>query len=242
MRATFQKPGAFSLLAFCCLPPLINSFSIPLPYQGFESFKSIPILTKGLGPGQEENWTWTLARQDSVKSTGSGSVKSMNVAYFTLGESIADIEIRAQLLRVPEVMSDLRQAQDMIPKVDLISIMGSQELFLQQPKEFRLKLAQLLQEALFKRWKLSQIKYDIIVERRKYSDSNDWRRSLKEILHQSQEFHVYVFGPGFDDLEYEVSKLKFKNPPQIFLHEVISEDPMLDWFWPTIMQGAKLSA
>lgn len=166
----------------------------------------------------------------------------MNVVYFTLGESITDIEVRAQLLRVPEVMSDLRQAQDMVPNLDLISIMGSQELFMQQPKEFHLKLAQLLQEALFKRWKLSQVKYDTIIERRKYSDSNEWRKTLKELLHQSAEFHMYVFGPGFDDLEYEISKLKFKNPPQIFLHEVISEDPMLDWFWPTIMQGAKLSA
>lgn len=166
----------------------------------------------------------------------------MNVVYFTLGESIIDIEIRSQLLRVPEVLSDLRQAQDIVPEMDLISIMGSQELFMKMPKDFHLKLAQLLQEALFKRWKLSLVKYDVIVERRKYSDSASWRVALKELLQRDQEFHVYVFGPGFDDLEYEVSKLKFKNPPQIFLHEVISEDPMLDWFWPTIMQGAKLSA
>lgn len=166
----------------------------------------------------------------------------MNMAYFTLGESIADIEIRAQLLRVPEVLSDLRQAQDMVPEMDLISIMGSQELFLKMQKPFQLKLAQLVQEALFKRWKLSQVKYDLIVERRKYSDVESWRRTLKELLQKAPEFHVYVFGPGFDDFEYEVSKLKFKSPPQIFLHEVISEDPMLDWFWPTIMQGAKLSA
>ncbi|WP_413287874.1 hypothetical protein [Bdellovibrio sp. HCB337] len=166
----------------------------------------------------------------------------MNVVYFTLGESIADIEIRSQLLRVPEVMADLRQAQEIVPNMDLVSIMGSQELFMQQPKEFQLKLAQLLQEALFKRWKLSQVKYDTIVERRKFSDSNEWRKNIKELLHQAPEFHMYVFGPGFDDLEYEIGKLKFKTPPQIFLHEVISEDPMLDWFWPTIMQGAKLSA
>ncbi|MBS1970452.1 MAG: hypothetical protein JSU04_09090 [Bdellovibrionales bacterium] len=166
----------------------------------------------------------------------------MNVVYFTLGDSIVDIEIRTQLLRVPEVLSDLRQAQDIAPEMDLISIMGSQELFMKMPRDFQLKLAQLLQEALFKRWKLSQVKYDTIVERRKFSDSAVWRRSLKELLHQAPEFHMYVFGPGFDDLEYEISKLKFKAPPQIFLHEVISEDPMLDWFWPTIMQGAKLSA
>lgn len=166
----------------------------------------------------------------------------MNVVYFTLGESIADIEIRTQLLRIPEVLSDLRQAQDIAPEMDLISIMGSQELFMKMPRDFHLKLAQLLQEALFKRWKLSQVKYDVIVERRKHSDSAAWRLALKELLHQDKEFHMYVFGPGFDDLEYEIGKLKFKSPPQIFLHEVISEDPMLDWFWPTIMQGAKLSA
>jgi hypothetical protein len=166
----------------------------------------------------------------------------MNVAYFTLGESIADIEVRTQLLRVPEVLSDLRQAQDIAPDMDLISIMGSQEIFMKMPRDFQLKLAQLLQEALFKRWKLAQVKCDMIVERRKFSDSATWRQALKELLHKDQEFHMYVFGPGFDDLEYEISKLKFKTPPQIFLHEVISEDPMLDWFWPTIMQGAKLSA
>jgi hypothetical protein len=166
----------------------------------------------------------------------------MNVVYFTLGESIRDIEVRTQLLRVPEVLSDLRQAQNAIPNMDLISIMGSQELFEKVPGDFQLKLAQLLQEALFKRWKLLGIRYDIIIERRKLTDSVAWRKSLKELLCNSAEFHLYVFGPGFDDFEYEVSKLKFKIPPQIFLHEVISEDPMLDWFWPNIMQGAKLSA
>lgn len=166
----------------------------------------------------------------------------MNVVYFTLGESIIDIEIRAQLLRVPEVMSDLRQAQDIAPEMDLISIMGSQELFMKMPKDFQLKLAQLLQEALFKRWKISQVKYDTTMERRKFSDSAAWRRSLKELLQKDSEFHFYIFGPGFDDLEYEIGKLKFKSPPQIFLHEIISEDPMLEWFWETIMQGAKLSA
>jgi len=166
----------------------------------------------------------------------------MNVAYFTLGESIVDIEIRAQLLRVPEVLSDLRLAQNRIPNMDLVSVMGSQDLFMQTPREFQLKLAQLLQEALFKRWKMSGATYDAIVERRKYGNSDQWRKSLKEILQQSAEFHFFVFGPGFDDLEYEVSKIRFREPPQIFLHEVISEDPMLDWFWPTIMQVAKLSA
>lgn len=166
----------------------------------------------------------------------------MNVVYFTLGESIADIEIRTQLLRVPEVLSDLRQAQDIAPEMDLLSIMGSQELFMKMPRDFHLKLAQLLQEALFKRWKISQVKFDTIVERRKFNESATWRVALKELLNKDKEFHMYVFGPGFDDLEYEIRKLKFKSPPQIFLHEVISEDPMLDWFWPTIMQGAKLSA
>jgi hypothetical protein len=166
----------------------------------------------------------------------------MNVVYFTLGESIIDIEVRAQLLRVPEVLSDIRQAQNLAPDMDLLSIMGSQELFEKMPKDFQLKLAQLLQESLFKRWKLSGVRFDMIIERRKFSDSAAWRKSLKELLQNSPEFHMYIFGPGFDDLEYEVGKLKFKTPPQIFLHEVISEDPMLDWFWPTIMQGAKLSA
>jgi hypothetical protein len=166
----------------------------------------------------------------------------MNVVYFTLGESIADIEIRAQLLRVPEVLADLRLAQDMIPNMDLVSVMGSQELFDQTPREFQLKLAQLLQESLFKRWKLTRISYDVIIERRKFGPSEEWRKALKELLQQKDEFHFYIFGPGFDDLEYEIGKIKFKNPPKIFLHEMISEDPMLDWFWPTIMQGAKLSA
>lgn len=183
-----------------------------------------------------------MARQDSVPGTGSVTLRNMNVVYFTLGESIADLEVRTQLIRVPEVLSDLRQAQDLIPGVDLVSMMGSQELFMRQSPEFRAKLAQLLQEALFKRWKLTQVKYDLIFERRKFPDVAAWRRAVKELLHQAPEFHVYVFGPGFDDLEYEIGKLKFKTPPQIFLHEIISEDPMLDWFWPNIMQGAKLSA
>ncbi|MGZ3745145.1 MAG: hypothetical protein ACXWRE_08220 [Pseudobdellovibrionaceae bacterium] len=166
----------------------------------------------------------------------------MNVVYFTLGDSIRDVEVRTQLLRVPEVLKDLRQAQNMIPNMDLISIMGSQDIFSKISYDFQLKLAQLLQEALFKRWKAAGTRYDIILERRKLQDSTVWRKTLKELLQNSAEFHIYVFGPGFDDLEYEINKLKFKIPPQIFLHEVISEDPLLDWFWPSITQHAKLSA
>jgi hypothetical protein len=183
-----------------------------------------------------------LGCQDSVVGGGSDTLICMNVVYFTLGESIIDIEIRTQLLRVPEVMADLKSAQNVIPNMDLVSMMGSQDLFLKTPKEFQAKLAQLLQEALFKRWKLGMVKYDTIIERRKFSDMAVWKKAIKELLQQKSEFHFYVVGPGFDDLEYEVGKIRFKNPPQIFLHEVISEDPMLDWFWPTIMQGAKLSA
>src|SRR5207253_3047547 len=109
--------------------------------------------------------------------------------------------VRSQLLRVPEVLSDLRQAKDLVPEMDLISIMGSQELFEKMPKDFHLKLAQLLQEALFKRWKMSGVRYDMILERRKFSDSAAWRKHLKDLLQNSPEFHMYVFGPGFDDLE-----------------------------------------
>jgi len=191
--------------------------------------------TKKFGPGLKvcQDWGGTAL---------SVTLLSMNVVYFTLGESIVDIEIRTQLLRVPEVLADLRLAQNMIPNVDIVSLMGSQELFEQTPKEFQAKLAQLLQEALFKRWKLGMVHYDAILERRKFAKSEEWRKALKEVLHQTNEFHFYVIGPGFDNLEYEVGKIRFKNPPQIFLHEVISEDPMLEWFWPGILQDAKLSA
>lgn len=167
----------------------------------------------------------------------------MNVVYFTLGDSIQDIEIRAQLLRIPEVLSDLRQAQHMLPKVDLLSVMSSQDMFSQLPGEFQAKLAQLIQESLFKRWKFNaMVKYDVVVERRRFDQIKDWHATLKVLMSKSPEIHVYVLGPGFDNLEYEIGKIKLKNAPQIYLHEVISEDPLLDWFWPTIMLDAKLSA
>jgi hypothetical protein len=191
--------------------------------------------TKKFGPGP-----WCC--QDWGRAEIPGTLLSMNVVYFTLGESIADIQIRTQLLRVPEVLADLRLAQNSIPNVDMISMMGSQDMFMKTPKDFQLKLAQLLQEALFKRWKLSMARYDLILERRKFNDV-EWRKTLRETLRQTNEYHFYVMGPGFDNLEYEIGKIRFKNnPPHIFLHEVISEDPMLEWFWPGIMQGAKLSA
>jgi hypothetical protein len=167
----------------------------------------------------------------------------MNVVYFTEGESIQDIEVRAQLLRIPEVLSDLRQAQALLPNIDLISVMGSQDLFTQLPNEFRAKLAQLVQEALFKRWKFTaMVKFDLILERRRFENVKDWHATLKVMMKKDPEIHIYVLGPGFDNLEYEINKITLKNPPQIYLHEVISEDPQLDWFWPTILMDAKLSA
>jgi hypothetical protein len=65
---------------------------------------------------------------------------------------------------------------------------------------------------------------------------------LKVLMQKSPEIHMYVVGPGFDELEYDIGKIKLRAPPQIYLHEIISEDPQLAWFWPTIMLDAKLSA
>lgn len=167
----------------------------------------------------------------------------MNIVYFTLGDSIQDIEVRAQLLRVPEVLSDLRQAQHLIPNVDLMSVMSSQDMFSKLPKDFQRKLAQLLQEGLFKRWKFNaMVKYDMVIERRRYENPKDWHTSLKTVMQKAPEIHMYVVGPGFDELEYDIGKIKLRTPPQVYLHEIISEDPQLDWFWPTIMLDAKLSA
>jgi hypothetical protein len=167
----------------------------------------------------------------------------MNVVYFSVGDSIQDIEIRAQVLRIPEVLADLRQAQKMLPNIDLISVMASQELFVQLPKEFQGKVSQLVQEALFKRWKFSaMIKYDLVLERRRFETPKEWQATLKVLMQKNPEIHVYVLGPGFDDLEYEIGKIKLHDAPQIYLHEVISEDPLLEWFWPNIMLDAKLSA
>lgn len=167
----------------------------------------------------------------------------MNVVYFTRGDSIQDLEVRAQLLRIPEVLSDLRQAQPLLPNIDLMSVMTSQDMFSKLPKDFQQKLAQLLQEGLFKRWKFNaMVKYDMVLERRRYQEPKDWMATLKVLLQKSPEIHMYVVGPGFDELEYDISKIKLREPPQIYLHEVISEDPQLDWFWPTIMLDAKLSA
>lgn len=164
------------------------------------------------------------------------------MVYFTLGDSIADLEVRTQLLRIPEVLSDLRQARELVPEMDLVAMMGSEDAFKKMPEAFQKKLAQLLQEALFKRWKLQQIHYDVILERRKFPEAKAWRRALKELLHQAPEIHFYIFGPGYDELEFEISKIRFRNPPQVTLHEMIAEDEMLEWFWPALVQNAKLSA
>lgn len=161
----------------------------------------------------------------------------MTVIYFTDGALIEDLHIRKSLLRIPEIIQCLRSHQAEFLNCDLYMTMMDQTLFNQLNYHQKMRLKTLLQKSLYERWAKQGIEPDLIIKRKDYSDFSHIASTFEK-LSTIEELKVVTIGPGFDELESFLRlKLKLQHSP---LSDVISQDPMLGWFWDDVKNGIQL--
>ena len=162
---------------------------------------------------------------------------TMTVIYFTDGALIEDLHVRKSLLRIPEIIECLRYHQDEFLDCDLFIAMMDQALFNQLNYHQKSRLKLLLQGSLYARWLKQGIEPDLIIKRKDYNDFS-YIASTFAKLSTIEELKVVTIGPGFDELESFLRlKLKLQSSPQ---SDMISQDPMLGWFWDGIKNSIQL--
>lgn len=162
---------------------------------------------------------------------------TMTVIYFTDGALIEDLHIRKSLLRIPEIISCLRENQKEFLNCDLFIAMMDQNVFnlLNYYQKQRLKVT--LQQALYQRWLRQGVEPDLIIRRRDYEDFSQLASTFVK-LSTLETLKIVTIGPGFDELESFLRiQLKMKSCP---LFDMISQDPNLGWFWSDVKSGLQL--
>ena len=162
----------------------------------------------------------------------------MTVIYFTDGALIEDLHIRKSLLRIPEIISCLRENQKEFLNCDLFIAMMDQNVFnlLNYYQKQRLKTT--LQQALYTRWLRQGVEPDLIIRRRDVDDFSQIASTFVKLSTLEETLKIVTIGPGFDELEpFLRLQLKLKSCP---LFDMISQDPNLGWFWSDVKSGLQL--
>ncbi len=159
------------------------------------------------------------------------------VIYFTDGALIDDLHIRKSLLRIPEIITCLRENQKEFLNCDLFIAMMDQDVFNLLNYHQKSYLKVLLQQSLFRRWQVQGIEPDLIIRRRDFDDFSHVAATILK-LSSIETLKIVTVGPGFDELEpFLRLQLKLTSFP---LHDMIHQDPNLNWFWSDVKNGLQL--
>jgi hypothetical protein len=161
----------------------------------------------------------------------------MTVIYFTDGALIDDVLIRRSLLRIPEVIAELKKSENEFVESDLYLVMNEQAAFLKLNYHQQSHLKKIIQNALFQRWLKNKIEPELIIKRSDYKRMDDLI-SVFQRLSTIDSLNIVTIGPGFDEIE-SLLRLQLKvctNPIQDF----ISRDPHLNWFWKDLRSQIQL--
>lgn len=161
----------------------------------------------------------------------------MTVIYFTDGALIDDVLVRRSLLRIPEVISELRKSQSEFVDSDLFLAMNEASAYQQLNFHQKKHLKKALQNGLYQRWLKNKIEPDLIIKRTDYLRTDDLI-SVFQRLSTIDALNIVTIGPGFDEIE-SLLRLQLKvctNP----LQDVISRDPHLNWFWADLKSQIQL--
>ncbi len=167
----------------------------------------------------------------------------MKLLYFTEGHSILDEQIRRQLVRIPEVLSEIR-------KVKMQSKIHGQDavlafLGLNDPQGRGLQgsweeWAPVIQRGLFMRLRKAGFKYSGLLKRSRLNSRLSLESVFLPLLESKNVIEIYVVGPGFDDLKTLLDELKkkYRLHCEISFVDVIREDKKLHWFWREVLENA----
>lgn len=155
----------------------------------------------------------------------------MVFVYFTAGETLGDGEIRRQCLRIPEVMTAVREAQRE-HDLDLMSCLGTDDEYRKMNDFQRRELTALVQKGLFERFCRFRIPYADIIRRSNYRAAAAVAKEFNWLLRSGDPITVYVIGPALDEVPALVA-----NPKAEWI-DIIDHDPQLAWFWGGIKKAA----
>lgn len=150
----------------------------------------------------------------------------MKLLYFTEGQTLHDRSLREQLVRIPEVLSEIRktkwQSQD--PVMAFLELQGD-------AKEW----VRIVQRALFLRLRKRGFKYAGLVKRERLS-AEKLEAWLISLLQAKSFLEIYVIGPGFDDLHLHLRRLmkELRIQCDVCFIDIIGNDSKLTWFWSEI--------
>lgn len=151
--------------------------------------------------------------------------------YFSSGEALKDLRVREQVLRIPEVLSEIKKVKS--PCADnvqaFLNLKGGLEMWVET-----------VQRGLFQRLKSKGFRYSGLVKRSRWPKPEQLESILLPILQSKSEIEIYVIGPGFDDLHMHIRKVqeKYRLDCDVAFCEVIHNDRKLNWFWPELLEGA----
>ena len=165
-----------------------------------------------------------------------------NIVYFTLGIGIREGFIRDQLIRIPEVVSEIKLAQVKNPDWDIMVSMLVQEVFETLSEHRKSFLTSLVQKALFERWQKQNIPVTHILRRAFYENKDFFLKKLSQIfeslkLTDGSVVKIYVIGPGFDELNIYLQEMLQDRKAEIQFIECLTFDPALYWFWPRVQDS-----
>lgn len=180
----------------------------------------------------------------------------MRILYFTDGAGIDLLSIRSSLLRVPEVLSSLRETQKNVRYVDLMTVMSLEESeFVQSAKALRSLLINACQKGLHQRWVNRGYSPDIILRRINYPSFNEVKNDITkhlneklkgpiveveklQLIHLIKNVEITIIGPGYDEIEIWLRReVGTTTDLSISVKDIIDSDPALNWFWPQVSQN-----
>lgn len=148
----------------------------------------------------------------------------MKLIYFTEGLALKDRKVREQVLRIPEVLSEIRKVKWHCadPVMSFLYLEGNFEAWVDT-----------VQRGLFIRLKKSGFKYSGLIKRKRFRSDDQIEAALVPILQSKREIEIYVIGPSFDDLHRHIRDVQQKHRVNcdVTFGEVIAVDTKLSWFW-----------
>lgn len=150
----------------------------------------------------------------------------MKLVYLTDGNNLKSQELRRQLARIPEVLSEIKK----------VNWCGGQPLlaFLNSDESWSVWV-RVVQRGLLNRFKKQGHKYSGLV-RRENLVGDKLEAFLLPLLQSKGEIEIIVIGPGYDDLHLHVKKLQkeFHLNCHVSFSDSIGIDPKLTWFWAEV--------
>jgi hypothetical protein len=153
----------------------------------------------------------------------------MKILYFTEGQTLESRELREQLARIPEVLSEIKKHKG-CKLQPLLSFLECGSNY--QP------WVRLVQRGLLARLRKTGFKYSGLIRREILSDERLEAQLLSMMQSRSQiEFHV--IGPGYDNLHLLIKKIQneYQLDCEVIFSDVIGSDPRLTWFWAELRKS-----